>query len=129
MDNVTIFGMKHTTDCGILPKQYIHYHLWLQSIHIYDLKLYIYDLKLSCMIPKHTLLMTKHTQISDFEMPNFQDFSLERMKDVISVISSVVLKQLRPSGMLSGPSGPAPRASRLQTTAQNAVYVAIDSCR
>ena len=54
-------------------------------------------------------------------MPKFYDFSLERMKDVISVISSVVLKQLRPSGMLSGPSELAPRASRLRTTAQNAL--------
>ena len=54
-------------------------------------------------------------------MPKFYDFSLERMKDVISVMSSVVLKQLRPSGMLSGPSELALRASRLRTTAQNAL--------
>ena len=82
---------------------------------------YTYDHKLSFMIQKHTLLMTKHHKISDFEMPKFHDFSLERMKDVISVIDTIVLKQLRPSGMLSGPSEPAPRASRLQTTAQNAL--------
>ena len=53
-------------------------------------------------------------------MPKFHDFSLEMMKGVISVIT-VVLKQLRPSGMLSGPSELAPRASRLRTTAQNAL--------
>ena len=102
---------KLTTECETRPTHTSYDHLWNETIHnpsqtrSYDPTTYINITTSTSQIP---LLFARHV--------------LRRKR----CNSERHCKQLRPSGMLSGPSEPARRASRLQTTAQNALRR--DSC-